>query len=167
MAKRDLPGSSADMEGLSPPERRLVGQALSYWGELRGKRPMPSVADLPLGAEEARAGRGLWPHLYVVALESQIGESVLSYAGRTLATACGKDLEGARAADVLPPALWEKLSDVFQAAAAMEKPVLASGPFVTGDNRDALFRGIVMPLGDGEGDVRHLLGAFGYTYSPR
>ncbi len=145
-------------------ERRLTGRALLYWWTLKGENPLPRHSSLPLESPTATAGEGLWANFFTVALPDGADDCLFIYCGAALAEVLGRDCAKQRPAQCLPPALWDKLRYVFEAARESMKPLTASGRLETTEGEMALYRAIILPLSEDGRAVDHLLGAINFKY---
>ena len=145
-------------------ERRLTGRALLYWWTLKGDGPLPRHSALPLDGADALGGEGLWPNFFTVALPEGTDDSTFVYCGSALSEVSGRDCANQRPAQCLPPALWDKLRYVFEAARESMKPLTASGRLETPEGEMALYRSIILPMSEDGHTVDHILGAISFKF---
>lgn len=151
----------ADMGRERGRERRSAYRALAYWEMLCASGLMPTPRTL---AEDAPDD--LRPALFMVSMRRPAETSVIAGAGATLDRICGKPAAGRRLAEAIPAGLRETLSDLTRVIDTYGKPVLNSGMAQAGDGRTVLYRSILMPLTDAQGQVTAYLGAIGCRQLP-
>ncbi len=156
----DRAGSGSGRHG--PGERRAVGQALAWWNATRRERPLPARRDLRLGRLPAPSRAAV----FLVDLAEGVDRATFLRAGRTLVRFCADDPTGLPVAASLPEALWERLRHTFDAAVQERRPIALSGTCAGRDGIDALYRSVVMPLGDDGATVDALAGTFTYRRLP-
>ena len=142
-------------------ERRAAYRALAYWEMLCASGLMPTPRTL---AEEAP--EELRPALFMVSLRRPAESSVIAGAGAVLDRICGTPAAGRRLADAVPPGLRDTLADLTRVIDTYGKPVLNSGMAQARDGRTVLYRSILMPLADSDGQVTAYLGAIGCRQLP-
>ncbi len=135
------------------PERRDIAFALHYWDQIRGKNNFPAKADV-----DPDQLRDLWPFVFLVDLGDSPESSVVTYGGDAIADFCGCNPSGQSAADCFPPAVWDRMMYLFGAALKQRQPLGTSDSFTLGDGRDIIYRSVIMPLSDDQGEVTSLLG---------
>lgn len=139
-------------------ERRVVGQALSYWHDLRGSRPLPLLEEVAFESEPLLRGK-----MFLLAIEPDVDGCTFAYDGGALAEAFRCKTQGKRPHDVLPNDVADHLLDLVRAVVDFRRPLAdaATLPRVRGGGT-LMHRMVVMPVsGDGR-LVTHVLGAFSY-----
>ncbi len=140
-------------------ERRTVGQALSWWHDLRGDRRLPLLGDVDLFYPT------LAPTLFLLDLDDGPDAAVFRHCGGGLSGAFGRRLTGRRMVDALPPDMAEHLLNLMLAVWRYRRPLAdaASQPRVRGGGV-LRHRMAVMPVSDDTDGLRvsHILGAFSY-----
>ncbi|GAA0592438.1 PAS domain-containing protein [Caenispirillum bisanense] len=140
-------------------ERRTVGQALSWWHEVRGERRLPLLADVDL------THGPLGPTLFLLDLGDDPAQAVFRHCGGSLSTAFGRRLNGRRPHEALPPDMADHLLDLVVTVVRYRRPLAdaATRPRVRGGGL-LRHRMAVMPVAaDADGlRVSHVVGAFSY-----
>ena len=138
-------------------ERRATLRALRYWQGLCGSDSLPRGH---AGVDEWTPDE-LCDALFVIRLRSPANLSPFLRAGTALERICDKPVLGRPIGDPSLSDLAEVLGDLARNVATFRKPIPSSGSTRLGDGRAALYRGILLPLGDAEGRVVAALGAIG------
>ena len=142
---------------LGQDERRVMCRALVYWEGLRKGDALPTEFDV-----QATKDGELLPFLYIIRLARNLPQSLFTYCGPVMASACGGDPTGLPVAEALPATIREQVLDFFKSAVQFRQPLADCGSFLNSAGYDILYRNVVMPLAGVEGHVDHLLGAFSY-----
>ena len=147
-------------------ERRDIAFALHAWEECRGSKPLPNFKEMT--AEELN---GAWPFAFILdlniggAARSDLSHAVITYSGEALFDFFGHDPEGLSPAEGLPRAVWERLQHVFDAVIEQKRPLGVSDHYTLRDGREGIYRSILLPLGDEEGNLARLLGVIKFKFS--
>ncbi|EKV30369.1 hypothetical protein C882_4328 [Caenispirillum salinarum AK4] len=139
-------------------ERRVVGQALSYWHAVRDHRPLPLLDDLDMEAEPLLRGK-----LFLMDVTAGLGTATFTYCGGALSQAFKASATGKRPHDVLPSDVAEHMLDLVRAVVDFRRPLAdaATLPRVRGGGV-LKHRMAIMPVSTDGKTVTHILGAFSY-----
>lgn len=139
-------------------DRRVVGQALSYWHAVRDHRPLPLVDDLDMEKEPLLRGK-----LFLLDVAAGPGTATFSYCGGSLSEAFGTKAVGKRPHDVLPSDVADHMLDLVRAVVDFRRPLAdaATLPRVRGGGV-LKHRMAIMPVSTDGKAVSHILGAFSY-----
>lgn len=99
-------------------ERRVVGQALSYWHAVRDHRPLPLLSELDMEGEPLLRGK-----LFLLDVSGELVDAVFSYCGGALSEAFGTKATGKRPHDVLPRDVADRMLDMVRAAVDFRRPL--------------------------------------------
>ena len=140
-----------------PHERRIICMAFSMWEALRDERPLPVAShyrpdDFPL----------LAPYVYIIELESVIGEARFILANPVLDSAFGKMSAGLTVHEIVPADYREQFLSYATGIVTYNKPLTESGSFFGHTRVDVLYRNIMMLAGDDGFRVTHIIGAFNF-----
>ncbi len=135
-------------------ERRMVFRLLGYWREVRGDREFASLNDIvPEAIEE------MWPYCFVLDREKGEADPIFHYMGPKLIEYCGLDLTDKPASTAPEGTLIGRSVAYFKEVIEKAVPITTGGNFIDQHGQKIVFRSVVMPLGDGQGQISHLLGA--------
>lgn len=98
-------------------ERRVVGQALSYWHAVRAHRPLPLLDDLDMEREPLLRGK-----LFLLEVGPDVEAAMFTYCGGTLSEAFGVSPVGKRPHDVLPGEVADHMLDLIRAVVDFRRP---------------------------------------------
>lgn len=151
--------SSTASPGSIGRERRVVGQALSYWHEVRAHRALPLLDEIAFDADPILAGK-----LFLLDVREGVEGCRFTYEGGCLSEAfhCA-DAQGARLHEALPSDVADHLTDMVRAVVDFRKPLAdaATLPRVRGGGL-LKHRMVVMPVSCDGTRVSHVLGAYSY-----
>ena len=140
----------------SSAERRDIAYALRYWEGLRGGRALPAFHDI----EPDKLAR-LWPFAFLADVGQGGGgpeQAVVLYSGSSLGNFLRNSTAGVSCAQCLPRVVWERMKHAFSAAVEEKTPLGVSDHYTLQDGRTAVYRSIIMPLSDEDGNVAKILG---------
>ena len=135
-------------------ERRMVHRLLERWRNAREDDELPSLDDIfqqDLG--------DMVPDIYVLKVPGDVDEPVFERIGEALGGELPDDLVGKPASAAPEGTLVKEALGYYARVVAKKVPITLGGDFVDGKDRTVLYRSIIAPLGDGEGNVGFLLGA--------
>jgi hypothetical protein len=135
-----------NVEGI---ERRIYNRALKYWNGLVDGHDLPTLHQVT-----PESAPGLWGHLFVIRVDDKLGEYTYVQVGDVLCRALGLDPTGKNVAEILPPAVKERMLNVHHSAVDWRKPIQVGGEWPRPD-RDGtvLYRIILLPLSDDQEHV--------------
>lgn len=136
-------------------EHRYHSRLLQYWHDLKGKRPFPRESDInPDELED------IWASCFLISIDDvtrRVGYRY-SYMGPDLVEAYGSDpndeLATSHLISVSDPTMIEKLNETI----ARKQPVNDEAEFVNMKKINIRYRTCILPLGNPDGEVTHLLG---------
>jgi len=135
-----------------PRERSLVVGVLCHWASLAGDRALPAI-----GALDPEALPVAWRSCLLARREPLPESWCFEYLGDAFLEA---GLEGREDAGARPePALQGRIARWFDLAFQTRRPVTLGGGFRRHDGQRSRFRTLLLPFGDAEGRVTHLLAA--------
>lgn len=139
-------------------ERRVVGQALSYWHAVRAQRPLPLLDDLDMDQEPLLRGK-----LFLMDVTGGLETAAFTYCGGALSDAFDMPAAGKRPHDVLPGDVADHMLDLVRAVVDFRRPLAdaATLPRVRGGGV-LKHRMAIMPVSSDGKTVSHILGAFSY-----
>ncbi|WP_404381952.1 PAS domain-containing protein [Caenispirillum salinarum] len=162
VAHMGIHGDSTDAAADRPEpvgrERRVVGQALSYWHAVRDHRTLPLLDDLDMEAEPLLRGK-----LFLMDVTDGPGTATFTYCGGALSHAFKASATGKRPHEVLPSDVAEHMLDLVRAVVDFRRPLAdaATLPRVRGGGV-LKHRMAIMPVSTDGKTVTHILGAFSY-----
>ncbi len=137
-------------------ERRVSCQALAYWTNLQNGRRLPRLEDVDFAdAPEFNE------NLFIMTAGNGGAKYVIQACGLVITAACDGDPNGIDVLDAFPIPLNENAQDCCSSAIVARQPMIDAGTIV-GEDRSFIYRMIMMPLGDDEHRVDHVLGAFSF-----
>ena len=135
-------------------ERRMVHRLLECWRNAREDHELPPLDDVfkqDLG--------DMVPNIYVLKVSSGPGEPVFERVGEALAGELPDDLVGKPASAAPEGTLINETLGYYARIVAKKVPITIGGGFINGKDQTILYRSIITPLDDGEGNLGFLLGA--------
>lgn len=135
-------------------ERRMVHRLLEHWRNAREDDGLPSLDDVfkqDLG--------DMVPDIYVLKVPGGAEEPVFERIGEVLGGELPDDLVGKPVSAAPEGTLVKEALGYYAKVVAKKVPITLGGDFVNGKNQTILYRSIIAPLDDGEGNVGFLLGA--------
>jgi hypothetical protein len=139
------------MPQTSPAERRVTLRLLSYWERLRGRRPMPSQADI-----DPEDLHDLWDCCFLLPVSGgggYVGPEILRVLGGERGGE-GQALQG-----------LGELAGNCPRVVESRKPLLEEGEFCTAAQARVKYRQCLVPLGEGV-EVQAILGAVRFRLFP-
>lgn len=145
----------------SPPvgrDRRIVGQALSYWHDLRGNRPLPRLSDIAMEGDPILDGK-----LFLLDVSTGVEDCRFIYEGGCLSEAFQCSTRNGTLHEMLPSDVADHLMDMVRAVVDFRRPLAdaATLPRVRGGGV-LMHRMVVMPVTESDDKVTHVLGAYSY-----
>ena len=135
-----------------PRERSLVVGVLCHWASLAGDAALPGI-----GALDPEVLPVAWRNCLLVRREPLQESWSHEYLGDAFVET---DLQPPKATGPrLESALHGRIADWFDLAFQTRRPVTLGGGFRRDDGQRARFRTLLLPFGDTEGKVTHLLAA--------
>ena len=135
-------------------ERRMVHRLLERWRNAREDDGLPSLDDVL----EQDLG-DMVPDIYVLKLSGGGEEPVFERIGEALGADLPDDLVGKPVSAAPEGTLIKEALGYYARVVAKKVPITQGRDFVNGKDQTILYRSIITPLDDGEGDVGLLLGA--------
>ena len=133
-------------------ERRMVHRLLERWRNAREDDGLP-----PLDGVLAQDLGDMVSDIYVLKLSA--GEPVFERVGETIGAELPDDLVEKPVSAVPESTLLKEALDYHARVLAKKVPITLGGDFVNGKDQTILYRSIITPLDDGEGNLGFLLGA--------
>ncbi len=142
------------------PERRLVGRILTYWHDMRGDRPIPTVTDIE--------GEGLgedWAYCFLIDVRPSFSVPAMVYMGAVIQQFAGILISG-RINVILD--VMDVAQRKITLARAERAPVLVEEEFPFSDTERLLTRAVFLPLsGEKDDHVSFVLGAANGKVAPQ
>ena len=134
-------------------EKRLTMYPMGFWRDMCGDRPMPHMDDFnPDTLEDWRANCfSLWP-------DETGKDGEFQEIGQRIANVSNVTAEHRKVSQVPEQTLLRVATDAMSVVIEDARPALDEGDFVDWQGRTCLYRGILLPLSDGEGRVSLILG---------
>lgn len=142
-------------------ERRITEILLAYWNKRRGDRLFPSPQEInPKDLTE------IWDNCFMIRLVSdpeEEDEFRYTYLGSSIVAAYGDNLTGADIYTSLMSPSGARIADIFDKVATSKKPLVESSEFLNTQNVIIRYRQCVLPLGEKEDEVTHLIGGMRWS----
>ena len=138
----------------SDDDRRLANRFLRYWEELRGDQHFPSPTDLDFDNISE-----FIPHAFNVDLTTGIGDPTIRFAGKNLARECGGEVANKRLSELPPKTLLAQTVMHVGEVVTSAEPVFVSNRFVTPQDREVLFRAVMLPFSSTGEQIDYVIGA--------
>ncbi|OHC74492.1 MAG: hypothetical protein A3G18_11445 [Rhodospirillales bacterium RIFCSPLOWO2_12_FULL_58_28] len=138
-------------------ERRVSCQAIHYWTEVKGHDRLPRLkainfTDVP----------ELRDNLFTVATGNGGGRFIVLSYGKVLRDVCGEDPRGQTLYEALPEPLNGSAVECCVTAIDTHQPMIGAGTLILENNREIMYRMIILPLSDDGKAVDHLIGALSF-----
>lgn len=144
-----------DQDELPPAlERRMVLRLLHQWREAGGDEGIPRLEDI-----DREALSDVWQECYVLDVADAIQDTSFHSIGQKLIDQCGVDLSGQPISETPRNTLLYQSTQQLERVMKKGVPISMGGQFENADGRTVLFRCILLPLSDGEDNIKQLLGA--------
>ena len=140
-------------EPIGQDERRMLMRAHATWSSLRRAEDFPAIAALDM-AELADFS----DHAVLLDFSGGIENPVIAFLGRELAAECGHATPIRRLSDIPGTSLLSRIADHYVQILAYQAPVGFEAEFVNQSGRTMLYRGMLLPFGDDDGIISHVLG---------
>jgi hypothetical protein len=138
-------------------ERRMSVRAYLYWASLLQGRSFPSVTDLD--AMEVQEFRD---NSVLLDFSRDVEQPTIRYVGAMLRDDAGVSLIDVRPADVPGRSLISRLTDHYLEIIANRAPVGFEAEFTNRQNKNILYRGILMPLSDDGYTINFIFGVMSW-----
>ena len=135
-------------------ERRMVHRLLECWRNAREDEELPSLDDV----FEQDLG-DMVSDIYVLKVSGGPEEPVFERIGEAIGGDLPDDLVGKPASAAPDGTLIKEALGYYARVVAKKVPITIGGDFVSGKDQTILYRSIITPLDDGEGNLGFLLGA--------
>lgn len=135
-------------------ERRLVLRLLNYWrskAELGGQPNLARIVSDQIP--------DIWPNCFIIALKGPDHDSSFIEFGVNLVTACGGDYRGRPLKSIPEETIVGKTVSFLPELLTKMVPISRGGGIVRMDGATTLYRGILLPLSEADGEIDHILGA--------
>lgn len=136
--------------------RRITEVLLSYWTELKGDRLFPTASEI-----SPKALEDIWDSCFMLKLiddPEEEDEYKYTYLGSSIIAAYGDNLTGANVYTSLMSPSSGRITDFFDRVVYSKKPLIEESEFLNIQNVIIRYRQCVLPLGDTNDKVDHLLG---------
>lgn len=140
-------------EPIGQEERRMQMRAHAYWSSLCRRDAYPPVAALAMADLDDFAD-----HAVLLDFSGGIENPVVAFLGKDLAAECGDAMAIRRLADIPGTSLLSRIADHYVQILAYQAPVGFEAEFVSPGNATTVYRGMLLPFGDAEGIISHVLG---------
>jgi len=135
-------------------ERRMVHRLLMHWREAQTDDRHPELEDLMM-----RDLGDVASHLYVLEIDDEREEPFFERIGGAYAKEGTIKLVGRSVSDVPENTLLGQAAHYFSRVQVKQIPITRGGEFTHNSGDVILYRSIIMPLLDSEGEDRFLVGA--------
>ena len=133
----------------------------SLWRAKRNGSDLPARAELDT-AEFHR----LWPVTFLLERESDEADWCVRFAGSAYGSVYGREITGARVSDIVPASLAPQVLEDLRRCAEMRQPIVIDGETNWPDRGNVYrYQRVLLPFGDGNGQVTHLLGVAAFFNS--
>ncbi len=141
-------------------ERRISCQALQCWTEIKDPDKLPRLDQVNFMDNPE-----LCDNLFTVATENGAGRFVIKNSGSILREICGDDPAGKTVMDVFPRPLDGSVFECCSTSVDAHHPMIGAGVLLLEDDREIMYRMIVLPLSDDGKDVDHMICAISFRYA--
>jgi len=135
-------------------ERRMVHRLLMHWRNAKNADEIPMLSNV-LGRDLG----DIEPYLYVLEFESEDGDAMLERIGSAFTEEGTDKLVGQRVDAAPDDTLLGQAVKYYSKVHIKQIPITLGGEFKHDNGDTILYRSIIMPVCDDDGDVRYLLGA--------
>lgn len=135
---------------------RLHEEVLNYWESLRGNRPFPTESDI-----DPDEVADIWPSCFLISLDDvtrRLGYRY-SYLGEALIEAYGDDIKNPEIVMRLISTNSLPLAKRFDEVVKSKAPLFDEAEFVNLKQMRIKYRTCLLPLGNSDGQVTHILGS--------
>ena len=132
----------------------MVHRLLAHWREAQGEGGFPS-----LDAMLKRDLGNILPSIFVLEVPADAGEPAFARVGKLFAGEVSGDLAGRPVSAVPEGTLLEQAVGIYDEVLARKVPITRGGEFEHVQGGTVLYRGIILPLSEGQGTIDFLLGA--------
>ena len=138
-----------------PQKIRFHERLQDYWDKLRAGRPFPAEREVnPDDLAE------VWPSCFLISIDDvtrRLGYRY-SYLGDALVAAYGDDLHSPDVSALLTAVGNTPMAKRFDEVVKERKPVMDENQFTNSNKLNIRYRSCMLPLGDKDGEVTHILG---------
>ena len=133
-------------------ERRMVHRLLMHWRGAQGSERLPSLDGVLL-----RDLGDIEPHIYVLDIRGDF--PVFERIGGYMIGHGGKGLVGEPVSDVPSSTLLGQATRYYSKVMMKQIPITLGGEFVDDEGKTILYRSLIAPMADEDGESSFLLGA--------
>lgn len=150
----DIDAELAGPDGQPGMERRMVLRVLHRWRELAGDRDFPAPKVVT-----GTSFREFWPYCFVLDCAGVAGDPIFIEFGEELEVLCGRNMARRPARETPAPTIISETLKFANEVLRRKVPVTRGGEFALSGGATVLYRSILLPLGDDDDNVTHIVGA--------
>jgi hypothetical protein len=135
-------------------ERRMINRIASYWEEIKGDRPFPSLKDV-----EAARLEDIRANCFVIDISESVEMPVVRFVGEALSEGGTVAHSGDTLSSVPKRSLLGRISEHFLECVANGSPVGIEAEYDNDQGETVLYRGVVVPFSDDGEHIDFVLGA--------
>jgi hypothetical protein len=133
----------------------------SLWDAKRDGGGLPTRTDL----DPAEFHR-LWPVTFLLERDGDASDWCVRFAGSAYGSVYGREITGAQVSDIVPASLAPQVLDDLRRCVEVREPIVLDGETNWPDRGNVYrYQRVLLPFGDGEGRVTHLLGVAAFFNS--
>ena len=133
----------------------------SLWHAKRQGNGLPARTDL----DPAEFHR-LWPITFLLERDEDASDWCVRFAGSAYGSVYGREITGAQVSDIVPISLAPQVLDDLRRCAKVREPIVLDGETNWPDRGNVYrYQRVLLPFGDGDGRVTHLLGVAAFFNS--
>ena len=149
-------------ESIGQEERRMQLRTYGHWANLRRTHAFPLIADLRMEELTALAGSDFPGHAVLLDFSGGMENPSIGFLGEDLARECGEAGAIRRLSDIPGTSLLSRIAEHYVQILAYQAPIGFEAEFLNREHRTMLYRGILLPYGDADGVISHVLGVINW-----
>ena len=138
----------------------ILGPALAYWAQKRGKRLMPSRRDI----NPVEIPRQTLPNLQIIDVIDGGARFRYRLLGTATVEAYGEDFTGRYPDEMFPADLRDFIHGIYRQVCNWKTPVFLSNRYITAKGFGLASKRIYMPLSDDDSAAHHIFGVLRFEY---
>jgi hypothetical protein len=138
----------------------IVGCALAYWADKRGRRSMPCKRDI----DPTEMPRKILPNLQLIDVIDGGARFRYRLIGTAVVDAYGHDFSGKYPDEMFPDDRLNFIQGIYRTVCTSKVPLFSRNKYHTPKNIDLFATRIYMPLSDDGVNVHHILGVLRFEY---
>ena len=144
-------------EPIGQEERRMQMRAHAIWSTLRENEAFP-----PIAALNATDMADFADQAVLLDFSAGIENPAIAFLGAGLAEECGAEAPIRHLSDIPGTSLLSRVAGHYVQILAYQAPIGFQAEFVNRHQRTTLYRGMLLPFGDADGVISHVLGVLNW-----